>query len=592
MKKPMIVFLSLLVACTMISPGWAADERSEKVEIIVPYPIPEIQKLADAYQEQFGSMVVITAVTDENPKETEKQQISLISQRVKSDNPPDLVFMPYFSAALPGLPLDSFLDLSVLGLDLFPNAANSWQQEDSLRSVPWEIDTQVLLVNDQVLEQCGLSYPEHATLNDLTEICLQASKLTDAAIYGAEQFQNNVQAKTEINIEGYTYLDPIKPHFNYQEQSFVSFIRDYKEFSAMLQTVKVSGTAVATENVNKMNDGQLLFARCRLSEIASFNENDHITVYPMPTSGGMVPYTVNGSFSVPVNGNNQAALDFLNYVYGDAQNLVSIPSTVAAWETKSSDSICKILSAADTPSYYHFRFPNAWGSYEGSFRYPFEKRNDSILDGYRWNMYQEMNQWAKDFQGQTESQWVRVLTIFLTICLLAIFAVDLFLIGAAIHTLIHRSKEISNINRQKYGRMIDIINGKEREAFVVSFLGLIFVVGLFMYLPHAADFHSSISLRIRRLFLYILIGGGLFLTINALASALLSKIHLCERAMVIVTGFKVQVIYADSIERITSDAKSTTIVTNYSKPTVLRNAAYKQLAEKLNEWKGKWIIDN
>ena len=87
-------------------------------------------------------------------------------------------------------------------------------------------------------------------------------------------------------------------------------------------------------------------------------------------------------------------------------------------------------------------------------------------------------------------------------------------------------------------------------------------------------------------------GCAAALGLVALASALLSRIHLCEKAVVIVTGFKVQVIYADSIERITSDAKSTTIVTNYGKPTVLRNAAYKQLGEKLNEWKGKWIIDN
>ena len=40
----------------------------------------------------------------------------------------------------------------------------------------------------------------------------------------------------------------------------------------------------------------------------------------------------------------------------------------------------------------------------------------------------------------------------------------------------------------------------------------------------------------------------------------------------------------DSIERITSDSRAATIVTNCGKPTGLRVSAYRQLGEKLNEW--------
>ncbi len=585
----------------------AQTAGADSISLFMPYMTDTMINALTEYERLTGTRTEVTTFMAFGQSDfAVTAYLNELRARIDDENPPDIVCMPV-------LPTDAFVkegvfaDLSGLveGREFDENILAKYRREDGLYTLPVSFSVPVLLANRNLLDEASLELADGMTMTmpEFVELCRSAAeKLPDGvAVYGAASLSELAlsQVERELNVEGYTYFDPYeREKSDFDAEGFAIMLSEYIDFSLAMEELPVSGFEDEKSNIEAVEAGELLFARCELrSALEAMENSDALEVVSFP-SAGKNPAVVLDAVSVPADGNTEAALGLVEYLLGDFQKWLAEHEWVALDDAANREyytgGTLEIVERAKDVSFYDDYLFSITRTYPAIFmNMDGNPESVNMLEQRAWNIKSDVDGSLERFAPEKVKPYMYVVIVVLYVLLVAGAGASVYLIAAAVVSFVKRGKAVAQTGRgRRYGEVMDTVYERQMESTIIAIIAALFTALMFAFLFRLDGSESAVPLVVRKQLMWILISIGLFVTLLAVISSLFTKLLLCERAIVMVSGLRVRAVYVDSIERIYMDNKKECLIsTNYSKPLTLRCRAYRNLAEKLKSYAEKVDIE-
>ncbi len=582
----------------------AEDEVSEAAfSVLLPYPISWLEERIEDYSRETGTEInVIQMYSQEQVYSGEgiiENYMEQLNGIVASEDCPDVFFFG-------SVPAHAFVEKSRLAdlSGLIPEFADCYTSgyfmlEDGLYSVPLTLDKDVMLTNTELYSG---EIPE--TREEFAEVC--RSLTPPEGVYVTSESTAAAGDKKwiarEFQYEAYGYIDMNTLSVNFGNDDFAELMENYAEYYKSMSGVSTDGKGINSQN---MYDGKLIFGRSKLSSAISRctgEENIVISDVPYFDEAAAGYFCISGGLAVTKDADIGTAVGLLRYLLSEdvqtkfigsgmcAVNKAAMERRLSSLSAENAAFVADALSSLTLPTIYDQDMKEGtaytdaiFGDIANAYSSYLYYSTDAKDTGY--NMQATLNNRIKQYMPEEQSTVAAVVTVLLTVALVVVIGFIAAIIVRTGMVIVERRRELRRISRGKYGRELDTIYGKDRESVIVALLSLLFVGILIGLLTQVGKMYSDVPLRVRKLLIWIFICGGLSVMALAVSSAMLSRIHLCERAVIVVNGGRIRAIHADEIEHIYTEVGTKYMIAlSYGKPAQLRSSMYHDLKEKLDAY--------
>ncbi len=361
--------------------------------------------------------------------------------------------------------------------------------------------------------------------------------------------------------------------------------------------------SVAGAYAKLLLDGTLVTYTAPLSEIGKLTADENIALYTFPTSQPDGMFVNVEGLAIVDTGKSELAWEFIKYMLSDEvqSEVATYPVLNAAREDAITETFADGSSVLD-----YVNSLERFSEYRMLLR---DQPNKMLIRDYAYsaahyfteicghasigvlNMtdyaYVIANAVAEDLEIPESKigTGASVFIIVIGVALAAVIVFALVLILRGILALTSGYREMLKVTQQKvYGKRISFVRGRRIGGIIVAVIALAAIAALMSFMGSLENFESALPMQGRRLMIWVFIAIAAVVAIVSLWGALVSRLVLCEKGIVIVTGFKVVAIYADEIERISTEGRTCIIVTHSRKPVELRSSMYHDLKEKLDAY--------